>query len=272
MKFSKLNWCFSSLGCPEYDLEKTCQLARDYSIRHLELRVLENELDLPAYFQKKYGSAEAIQKLLDRHEIKLVALDTSLLGVKNSDEDKKKFLEFLPWAEALGGPRLRVMDGGTREGDLIPAELSAIVATLSWWSELKTKNRWKSEVMLETHNCLTTAASIEASLKSIRFQKPILWDTHHTWAVKHEDPFHTWSRIKDSVCHLHVKDGLGLNDQGKAQYTLFGQGRMPVEGLLEKVMGDGFQGPVSIEWEKKWIPELPSLEAALESARKLGWF
>ena len=52
MKFSKLNWCFSSLGCPTYDLEKTCELARDYSIRHLELRILENELDLPAYFQK----------------------------------------------------------------------------------------------------------------------------------------------------------------------------------------------------------------------------
>ena len=33
---------------------------------------------------------------------------------------------------------------------------------------------------------------------------------------------------------------------------------------MEKLLSDGYKGAFSLEWEKKWHPELPPVETALE--------
>ncbi len=64
-----LNWCFSTLGCPELDLEGALDLAARYGLRRIEIRTLEKRVDMPAYFAEKWGTPDRIQAELDKRDI-----------------------------------------------------------------------------------------------------------------------------------------------------------------------------------------------------------
>jgi len=49
-KIHRLRWAFSSIGCPERDLESLLNLAHQWGFEHLELRCVGGCLDLPAEF------------------------------------------------------------------------------------------------------------------------------------------------------------------------------------------------------------------------------
>jgi sugar phosphate isomerase/epimerase len=47
------------------------------------------------------------------------------------------------------------------------------------------------------------------------------------------------------------------------QLTLLGQGEVPVREMLQLLDGGGYQGWISVEWEKHWHPEIEEPERAL---------
>ena len=143
----EMNWTFSSLGCPELDLPKVVELARNKGLKKLELRTLEDRVDLPAYFREQYGSPEQLRNYLDEQGVTVVALDASLKLVGNKPEDRAALLEFVEWAEALGTPWLRVFDGGTFSPNLSPEDLQAATETIAWWRGEKAKGGWKTDIM-----------------------------------------------------------------------------------------------------------------------------
>src|SRR5688572_31697704 len=93
---------FSSLGCPELNLEQTLALAGKHGLPGVELRALAGTIDLPAYFATTYGTPEKLAAALRRQSVKILSLDTSLRLADNKPEQRADFLKFLPWAEALG--------------------------------------------------------------------------------------------------------------------------------------------------------------------------
>ncbi len=92
----------------------------------------------------------------------------------------------------------------------------------------------------------------------------ILWDAHHTWRKGGEDPLETWAAIQPLVKHVHFKDSIGKpSARHPFTYTDLGQGEFALGPLLDQLRADGFRGPVSLEWERKWHPYLAPLEDAL---------
>jgi fatty-acyl-CoA synthase len=47
------------------------------------------------------------------------------------------------------------------------------------------------------------------------------------------------------------------------QLVLLGEGEVPVRDMLRALARRGYAGWVSVEWEKKWHPEIPDPEIAL---------
>jgi fatty-acyl-CoA synthase len=45
--------------------------------------------------------------------------------------------------------------------------------------------------------------------------------------------------------------------------VLLGQGEVPVREMLELLSGDGYEGWISVEWEKRWHREIEAPEVAL---------
>jgi len=259
---------FSTLGCPELDLRGVFALARGHGIAAVELRVLKGSLDLPGQFRGMGLSPAGLRALAEASGVRIVALDTSFRLVDGTDKDRDEFLEMVPWAEALGGVRLRVFDGGS-EGDA--SELQRASAAAGWWRSLRAERGWKSDIMVETHDTLLTSPAI-ARFAAAAPGAAILWDSHHTWRKGGENPAATWRSIGGHVVHLHVKDSAGGAAPGDPiRHALPGTGDFPMADL-RKALGESYTGPLSLEWERHWHPDIAPLEEALRSARSTSWW
>lgn len=262
---------YSTLGLPQGTLEECLALAARFRLDALEVRALAGTIELPSYLAATYGSPEALAGRLARSDgpsIRIVALDTSLRLVGAAPGDRDAFVAFLPWAQALEVPWLRVFDGG-RAAD--GAELAEALDTVRWWEDERRRRGWTSRLMVETHDALFSSDAI------LRFAQAapsvgILWDTHHTWKKGGEDPVTTWERIAAHVVHAHVKDSVSVpSARHSFSYVLPGEGEFPAGPLTARLRAE-FRGTVSLEWEKLWHPYLPDLERALQTAEAKSWW
>jgi sugar phosphate isomerase/epimerase len=259
---------FSTLGCPGLDLEAVFALARAHGIRSVELRALGGSLDLPGYFLGRWGSPGALAAATAAAGVRIAAFGTSLPLIGASDEDREKFLEIVPWAEAMGVPRLRVFDGKpAAEG----AYAEEVANAAGWWRALRAERGWRTDIMVETHDSLLTAGAIRRFVDAAP-GTAILWDSHNTWRKGGEDPAATWRAIGPLVAHIHVKDSVsGPGPKSPPRFVLPGAGEFPMASLRAALAG-GFTGPLSLEWEKQWHPELAPLGEALSHASGAGWW
>ena len=258
----------STLGCPDYSLEETLSLAQRHALDAVELRALAHTVDLPSVLAAAYGTPTALADRMKNAPVPIVSLDTSLKLAANSAADRADFLKFLPWAEAVGVPWLRVFDGG-RAAD--PATHQAMADTVAWWRAEKKTHGWRAEIMIETHDALCTTAAIRQFLK-LAPGTAILWDTQHTWKNGGEDPVATWRAIKPHVVHVHVKDSISVpSAKHPFSYVLPGDGEFPM-APLRAVLSAEFTGAVSLEWERLWHPYLAPLDDALTAAAKRDWW
>jgi sugar phosphate isomerase/epimerase len=260
---------FSTLGCPDLGLEEVLALAASHGLPGVEIRALGGTIDLPAHFEAIYGTPSALAERICLQHVKVFSLDTSLKLAGSTDAEREAFLKFLPWAEALDAPRLRVFDGGNKSD---PDAHRAMAETVGWWRMQRVEDNWRPDIMVETHDALFTA---EAIGRFLHFAPGtgILWDTHHTWKVGSEDPVRTWRAIRSSVVHMHVKDSVSIpGGKHPFSYRLPGDGEFPMASLREAIRREGYAGPLSLEWERLWHPELAPIEDALEAATRNGWW
>ncbi len=258
---------FSTLGCPHLDLDGVLALAGHHRVGAVELRALAGSIDLPAKLVEVYGTPSALARRLRRGPVKIVSLDTSFKLTGSTHLERAALLEHVPWAEALGA-RLRVFDGG-RMGDR--AAIDEMTATIAWWGQLRALNRWQTDLMVETHDSLLTTRTIRDFLERAP-DTGILWDAHHTWRKGGENPLLTWRAIRPHVVHIHVKDSVTTKDGALGFcYCLPGDGEFPMAALRAELQSH-YPGPLSLEWEKLWHPDLPHLDEALRIAKERDWW
>ena len=262
---------FSSLGCVELTFDEILALALNYGLDAVELRGLDGSLDIPACLAQAYDSPEAFADHTRRSCVRVISFDTSLRLIGNTPADRHAFLQFIPWAEALGVPRLRIFDGGRKT--LTDEDLAEALDTLVWWNSLRREKGWRTDLMIEAHDALVSTPAIRSFLAAAPSGTSLLWDAHHTWRKGGETFADTWGAIRDTVVHIHVKDSVTILSGGHPYaYVLPGQGEFPMSALLDILRRDSFTGPVSFEWERLWHPELPSLRDALTSASNNHWW
>jgi sugar phosphate isomerase/epimerase len=261
--------CFSTLGCAELDWPGVAALAHRHKLRQVELRALGDRLDLPTYLREHYGDSTVFAARVRADCLAVPVLDTSLNLHRADETARGAFLEFIPWAEALGTPFLRVFDGG--KFDPAAAQTAAFTAayeTIVWWRELRAREGWQVDMIVETHDSLCSAAEIARFQQGLDKPVAILWDTWHTWFKAQESPSDTWRGIAPWVAHVHFKDGLRQPIGEHAyRYVLPGQGVYPLAELDALLTASDYSGSRCLEWERKWHPYLAPLSAALNSRK-----
>jgi len=262
--------CFSTLGCPELALDEALALAAKHHLDAIELRALGGLTDLPAYFTAQFGSPADLAQRLRGERVRVIALGTSWHLAGEAAGGREAFLEFLPWAEAAGVPWLRVFDARQPRDEA--NALAEAADSVRWWRGVRRARGIRADIMVETHDVLFTAATIERFLATAP-GTAVLWDTHHTWKKGGEDPLRTWRAIRAGVAHLHVKDSTSVPSAHHPwTYVLPGTGEFPIAPLLAAVRADEFSGAASLEWEKLWHPYLPPLDDALRTAAERNWW
>jgi sugar phosphate isomerase/epimerase len=246
--------CFSTLGCAELGLDEVIALAWRHKIDVIELRALGGTLDLPGYFSDEFCTPDKLAKHILTAGVPVTALDTSLMLNGSTDLEWMETIEaFLPWAEAMGGVDLRVFDGSKTNDE---TSTTIMADRVDWWQQLRARSGWQSDIMIEIHDSLFTAAANLALIAKAPAAR-ILWDSHHTWKRGGEDPVTTWRAIATHVVHIHVKDSISMpSARHPFTYVLPGEGEFPTGPIME-LLGKEYAGVVSLEWEKLWHPYLP---------------
>lgn len=261
---------FSSLGCEELELDEVLALAASHGIPAVELRALGGTIDLAEYFTRNFETQARLAEVIAASGIAVVGLDASCRLMANDREGETELLALAPWAEALGGIPMRVFDGGETLSD---TEIELGLRRWDWWLEQRKQNGWACGLMIETHDTLVTAEAVNRFNARADAPVTILWDAFHTWSKGGESPVETWQGIREWVSHIHVKDGVAGGTEGRAfTHTLPGAGDFPMAELKARLERDGYAGPLSLEWGRKWHPYLPSLDEALGVAAQRQWW
>jgi sugar phosphate isomerase/epimerase len=263
--------CFSTMGCTELTLPQVLSLADQFSIDCLELRSLENRIDLPTYLAEKPGGLAAVRQSLARHPARVLGTSFKLVG--DTEAGRTTLISFAQLAEQIGTPYLRIFGGGTWGTTLTDENYRQAVELLNWWQEQKKKNSWQVEILIETHDAFSASPPILKLFELLGRTHPIIWDSHHTWRLAGETPADSWKQLKPHTRHVHIKDSI-LKPSARHPYTyvLPGTGEMPARQVLDLLQKDHFNGAVSLEWEKMWHPYLTPIQDALAACQKEKWW
>ena len=253
---------FSTLGCPDYTLEQVLKTAQTCMMDCVEIRALENQVDLPQYFTQKGITPDQLKQQCEESGIQIAALNSSLKLTSEQSEWAETLEAWAPWIVAAKIPGVRVFDGAG-EGDF-QSWMQQAKSLAQFWKQLKAERGWEFDLIIETHDTLLGSETILEFMKATEGVFPILWDAHHTWRKGGEPWADTWQACHEHIQHIHTKDSIGVpSARHPFTYIEYGKGEMNPEALSKLLLDSKYTGVLSLEWERMWHPYLAPLEDAL---------
>jgi sugar phosphate isomerase/epimerase len=252
---------FSTLGCPQWSLEQAAAQAAAHGYRALELRLLNGELIEVAM---PIGRRRQILETMQRHKLEVVGLGSSIrFSSPNAAERQGQVEElhhFLQLANELGAPFVRVFGGNVQPGCTLDQTVQWVAESLA--RAMPLAEAYGVTVLLETHDAFCRGAEVARVLQQVDDKRlQAIWDVHHPFRMG-ESIEETWRWIGADTAHVHIKDAR-LRPDGSWQLVLLGAGEVPVRAVVELLHRNGYGGYLSVEWEKKWHPEIEEPEVAL---------
>ena len=263
-----LRRCFSTLGCAELSLEKIGGICTRLGLDEIELRGIDDTLNLPTWFAERFGTPAALREAAKEWPFRVGIIDTSFALIGKDAAARAEVEAFAPWADALEVPWLRVFDGGKFKMQDPERAFDEAAETMAWWRETKKSHGWHTDFVIETHDLLCSSENCLRLEERLPAPVALLWDSWHIWFHNQENLEETWAALAPFVRHIHFKDGI-REAKGNHPYTyvLPGKGVFPLEDLFTMLKAAHYPGAVSLEWERKWHPYLPPVEEALECLR-----
>ena len=260
---TRLPLSFSTLGCPGWPLTRVLDQADALGYAGVELRGIEGDMDLPSRPELRGDGLARTREAFAARGLRVASLDASAAmhepnaakGAAQIDEGRR----FIDLAAALGAPFVRVFGDRYVDGEPHEKTLDRVVAG---FRTLGLHARGKGVVVLiESHGDFTDSPTLARLLSSIDMPEVgLLWDAHHTFVAGKESPAQTWAAVGRYVRHTHIKDSRPAG--ADRRYVLMGQGDVPLADQIKTLVRGGYQGLYSLEWEKKWHPEIEEPEVA----------
>ncbi len=119
-------------------------------------------------------------------------------------------------------------------------------------------------VAAESHDDWVRSAAVAEILKAVPHPAlRALWDFGNAFAAG-EDPAEGLRVLGPHLGYVHVKDG--ILGGGQWRLTQLGLGQVPLRRVIRGLLAAGYQGGLTVEWERAWHPELEPAETALPAA------
>jgi sugar phosphate isomerase/epimerase len=245
---------FSNLAAPAWTLERTLDAVGEYGYDGLELRLLDGEPIDPLSLDA--ATRRAVGALLARSAVPLVCLDTSIELARPFGLELAAALEL---ASDWGAPTVRVFGGALGAESSETEALDDIARRLE--PALGRAGELGLTVALETHDSFASAARVGELLRRVGNPSfAALWDLHHPYRMG-ESPQDVIRALGTRIHLVHVKDARRRDDGW--ELVPLGEGEVPVRDSLAALDAAGYDGWLTLEWEKRWHPELAAPEIAL---------
>lgn len=256
---------YSTLACPNWTVEQAAQAAHDYGYAAIEWRLADGEVLTTSTPE---GVKQRVVEATRYHNLTVACLDTSCRFVQPDAARRAEVVReaqgMTELAVELGAPYLRVFGGeipvGMTREEVMEPTAAALQEAANYAAQFDIK------LLLETHDAWSHSTDTMRLVKAANVPNlKILWDVHHPYRMG-ETPAQTWQNLGglDYVAHIHVKDARrNTNNPKDWQLTLLEDGEVPVRETVELLTANNFSGYISLEWEKKWHPEIEEPEVAL---------
>lgn len=253
---------FSTLGCPDWNIEQVIGLAKRSGYDGIELRFVEGEDSLwrlPSFRGASLGQTRG--KLADSG-LAVCCLDTSCRFDSADAKQRQRWIEegvrMAELAAELRAPGIRVF------GDRIQTGQQRDV-TRGWIAEslnvLQDKIAGTAVgVWLETHGDFGSCAEV----KMLCAECPgigLVWDPVAAFVESGERPLQSGTGLQAAIRHVHIKDVREANSQWSP--VLIGEGEFPLPELKAALKHIEYGGFLSFEWETKWHPSIEEPEVAI---------
>ena len=250
---------FSTLAFPGASLATAVALGRDWGYAGVELRLIDGELIDPAMTA---ADRARVKRTAAAASLPIVAVDTSIR--LTDDEPGIELGRFLELASDWESPLVRVFGGGLPDGDpeARRARLESAARVLE--ASVPRAERLGVAIGVETHDSFS-ASSVVAELLALVQSGAVgaVWDSHHPHRMG-QGPAEVWSDLGRRTLLAQVKDARRDTTHPDGwQLVLLGEGEVPVREMLRLLYGGGYDGWISVEWEKRWHPEIEEPEVAL---------
>ncbi|MBQ6645867.1 MAG: sugar phosphate isomerase/epimerase, partial [Clostridia bacterium] len=107
-------------------------------------------------------------------------------------------------------------------------------------------------VLIETVGLYADTKRLQSLLDAFALDSlSALWDVHHTCRFAGETPQQTITNLGAYVKHVHMKDSLARD--GKVEYTLPGEGDLPMAEIFNALRSVNYSGFVCLEWDPAWM-------------------
>jgi sugar phosphate isomerase/epimerase len=198
-----------------------------------------------------------VRRVCSEAGLEICCIDTSF-EVANPDASIEEGYGCLELGATLGSPRIRVF-GGAPEGEDIGISTGRAAERIARLAERG--RELGVRVALETHDSFASGSSTASVLATVPDRYAgALWDTLNPFVVG-EPPEQTLDAVWERLVHVHIKDG-GVPPKTE-ECRLAGEGRVPMRSILAALDDRGYDGWLSVEWEKLWQPQIAEPEVAL---------
>ena len=258
---------FTTLGCPNWDLETICRHGQAMGFDGIDFRGYLDTLDItqnPLFTSQ----AAATRRLIEDAGLVVSGISSSITVCvpEKLEQNLEEARRTIAVCQAMGAKYVRIFGGGDplahSRSDLakMGGETIQQILALGGAGELK----W----CFETHDQWIQSKDCKLLLDAI--PNPAfgaLWDMGHTPRVGGEMPEETLKALGGRVYYTHVKDAEYNPEHPQSmadgwRYMLPGTGVLPIYRAVKALQESGYDGWIVFEHEKRWHPELPEPEVA----------
>jgi sugar phosphate isomerase/epimerase len=254
---------FTTLACPGWDLGQIIRCALDNGYDGVDFRGYRGQLvlyELPEFTTGLDRTIAAFRQA----KIEVPCLSTSARMFCRTEAQAQASLKevsaYAELARRMGAGLLRVFGGGLEKTPLEEA-IPKAVAHLRVLADAAA--RCGVGLVIETHDDWIATSSLARVMAQVdRANVGVLWDINHPFQLAGESLEESYRNLGRYTRYTHVKDSRKLAD-GKLQYTLPGEGQVDIRRAVALLKSGGYDGYLTVEWEKQWHPDLPEPEVAL---------
>jgi len=253
---------FSTLAFPDATLASAVSRGRRWGYAGVELRLIDGELIDPSI---SAADRARVKGTVAAAGLPIVAVDSSIR--LTDDEPGPQLRRFLELASDWESPLVRVFGGTLAPAGPDPKtrreQLRAAARVLE--SSVPLARRLGVAIGVETHDDFSASSAVAELLAMADPQwVGAVWDSHHPHRVG-EEPADVYANLGGRILLAQVKDARRTirGDGDDWQLVLLGEGEVPVRQMLGLLAAGGYRNWISVEWEKRWHPEIEEPEVAL---------
>lgn len=248
----------ASLGMPAAPLSDFLALARRHGCAAVDLRAAEGE---PVHVGLDHEERQAVHRCCAEQELEVLALSSYVKICAPGDDAAivQDLADHLRLAADLGAAGVRVFPGGAGDEQDDERAHRRLAAATPVAEQLGVR------VLVETHDSHPRGSDVARLVQGPWSGGAVgaIWDAAHPWAAG-EAPADTWHALSDVLAFVQVKD-VAARRVG-AEPRLIGRGVLPWDTITAELHAGDYAGPMCLEWEMPWFPDLPDLDTALGAA------